>query len=88
MLGKEYTMVDLKHLLAYSISLECMRDELLPDSANTLNLEGIRVEVKDKDSRLDNQFHFWGADTNRRQCLVHLARHDCPGRKCPMAQLS
>lgn len=83
MAGVEYTMAQMKRILAYGLAARAVRAERLPPTVNVvqtgelLNLESERV------SRLDGKFHCWDIfEGGRRRCQVHRSKRCLTKKYC------
>lgn len=73
-LGKEYTMVNLKRLLAYGLAIMSVRDDCIENIPMFQQFDDINIKVKGPESRLDNELHYCGTNPTRIRCAVHVKR--------------
>lgn len=70
--GKEYSMVNMKRILAYGLAARCVRPNRVKLHKNETLFGEIPVDVQGPDERLNGKYHQPGVLGNKRKsCAVH-----------------
>lgn len=72
-LGREYSMVDLKRILAHGLAKLAVRAEYCDDLPALYEQFGSKkIKISGAEGRLDGKLHFWNSSGKvRRKCRVH-----------------
>lgn len=83
MSGTEYTMVQMKRLLAYGFAAKSVRVERMQRKINEVECNGVFIEVRNEKSRLDGKTHFVGSSGRKRlSCKVHKSSRCITNKTC------